>query len=206
MDINEIPFSKAADSNKEVICEALKAFVTDLDRNLLEIGSGTGQHAVYMSTQFPKLKWQTSDLLKNHAVIKYYIKSANLKNILDPIEFEAGVTKLPRQKFNIIYTANTFHIMSWKKVKTILKAIQYSLNEGGQFIVYGPFNFENEFTSESNKDFDTYLKELDPQMGIRNFNDIEANLKKTHMLSTEIVDMPKNNKLLVFTKITKEIK
>ena len=204
MNDTEIPYNKAADSNKEVLCEALKAFITQNDQDLFEIGTGTGQHAVHMSPSFPHLKWQTSDLKSNHHTIRHYIKQANLKNILDPVEFEAGATKLPKKKYDIIFTANTFHIMSWKKVKTVLKNLNNSLKEGGQFIIYGPFNFNDEFTSESNKDFDAYLKSINPEMGIRNFNDIEINLTKNNIHTTEKIDMPKNNKLLVFTKITKE--
>jgi len=201
---DNLPFSKSADNNKDPILSELQSIITSDDQFLLEIGSGTGQHAVFFAAHFPHLKWQTSDLLVNHKIINAYREKANLRNILAPLEYEAGKTKLPYKKYHLIFTVNTFHIMSWKKVKTVLKSIHNSLVEGGQFIIYGPFNIDGEFTSESNKDFDGYLKASNPEMGIRNFNDIESNLIKTNMLLSKIIDMPSNNKFIVFTKITKE--
>ncbi len=200
----DLPFSPSADRNKEPIAKALSEIITKHDRNIFEIGSGTGQHAAYLGNYFSHLYWQTSDLKENHKTISAYIDQANLKNLIHPIEFEAGVTKLPNKKYDLVYTANTFHIMSWKKVKTILKSIDQILIEGGQFIIYGPFNFDGEFTSESNKEFDENLKARDPNSGIRNFEDIKKNLEKSSLIFSQKIDMPANNKILVFTKITKE--
>jgi cyclopropane fatty-acyl-phospholipid synthase-like methyltransferase len=200
----ELPFSPSADRNKEPIAEALSQVITKEDRNIFEIGSGTGQHAVYLGSCFSHLYWQTSDLKENHKTISAYIDQANMRTLLHPVEFEAGVTKLPRKKFDLVYTANTFHIMSWKKVKTILKSIDQILIEGGQFIIYGPFNFNGEYTSDSNREFDESLKARDPNSGIRSFEDIKSNLEKSAMVFSQKIDMPANNHILVFTKITKE--
>ena len=203
--MKELPISAAADRNKSHIADALQSIITKEDRSLFEIGSGTGQHAVYLASYFNHLKWQTSDLLVNHDTINAHIENANLNNVFSPLEYEAGKNKFPHRKYDLVYTANTFHIMSWKNVKTTLKSVHQILNEGGQFLIYGPFNYGGEFTSESNMQFDLFLKKNSPESGIRNFEDIQSNLKKNDIHFSKQIDMPANNKLLVFTKIAKII-
>ena len=199
-----LPFSESAERNQKPIAQVLKDFITKQDRNIFEIGSGTGQHAAYLGSCFSHLDWQTSDVKSNHSTIQAYIDRANLNNLLSPIEFEVGKTPWPRKRFDIVYTANTLHIMSWKNVKTTLKSVNKIMNEGGQFFIYGPFKFDGEFTSESNEKFDLILKENDPQRGIRNFEDIKTNLEKNNLMFTNKIEMPANNMILVFTKITKQ--
>lgn len=199
----EKPHSPSCDRNKEAILDVLLEVITTQNAKLLEIGSGTGQHAVHMAAEFPDLQWVTSDVQSNHPGIKMWLKDFKIPNIHGPLPYEVGVDKIPYQKFDYIFTANTLHIMSWKKVKTMIKQISPSIHEGAQVIFYGPFNYNGAFTSESNEKFDHWLKSRDPQSGIRNFEDIVSTMKKYDMDFTKEYEMPANNKMLVFTKIQK---
>ena len=145
------PYSPACDRNKEPILEVLKEVVAPFNKNLLEIGSGTGQHAVFFAPHFKHLTWVTSDLEINHQGIKMWLSEFKISNIIGPIEFEIGKTPFPKQTkrsnhrintFDLIFTANTFHIMSWKECKTLLKMWGNTLHEGYQVLIYGPFNYE----------------------------------------------------------------
>jgi cyclopropane fatty-acyl-phospholipid synthase-like methyltransferase len=197
------PHSHSCDRNQNDILKILKQIITHDPGRLLEIGSGTGQHAIHMAPNFPDLEWVTSDVERNHEGIKMWLKDYKIPNIHGPVSYEVGVDKIPYQKFDYIYCANAIHIMSWKKVKTMIKQISPSIHEGAQVIFYGPFNYDNEYTCESNEKFDGYLKGRDEKSGIRNFEDVKATMEKYEMDFTKEYDMPSNNKILLFTKIRK---
>ena len=197
------PHSTSCDKNQDAILEVLKKIITHDPAKLLEIGTGTAQHAVHMAPVFPNLEWVTSDLEKNHEGIKMWLKDYKIPNIHGPQLYEVGVDKIPYQKFDYIFSANTLHIMSWKEVKTMIKQISPSIHEGSQVIFYGPFNYDGKFTSESNEKFDAFLKGRDAKGGIRNFEDVKATMEKYEMDFTQEFDMPSNNKILLFTKIRK---
>ena len=110
------PYSQASENNKLPIFDIIKDYFNHSNM-VLEIGSGTGQHAVYFAPNFPNLEWVTSDVIKNHEGIKMWLKDAKLQNIHGPLTYEVGVDKIPYQKFDYIFSANSLHIMSWKKVK-----------------------------------------------------------------------------------------
>lgn len=199
----EKPFSPSCERNKGPILEVLQKLISPEDKFLLEIGSGTGQHAVHFAPHFKNLKWVTSDRFVNFEGIKAWLQEAKIPNILGPVQYEVGKSSLPPQRYDLVFTANTLHIMSWKKVKTLVKQLGQYLVEGTQIIIYGPFNFNNEFTSESNRIFDEVLKHNDPKSGIRNFEDLVSVMNKNEIEFTEKFDMPANNFILVFTKIKK---
>jgi cyclopropane fatty-acyl-phospholipid synthase-like methyltransferase len=197
------PYSPSCDKNKEAILEVLKDIITNDPAKLLEIGTGTAQHAVHIAPMFPNLEWVTSDIEKNHEGIKMWLKDYKIPNIHGPQLYEVGIDKIPYQKFDYIFSANTLHIMSWKEVKTMIKQISPSIHEGSQVIFYGPFNYDGKYTSESNESFDGWLKGRDSKSGIRNFEDVKATMEKYEMDFTKEYDMPANNKILLFTKIRK---
>lgn len=195
------PFSEACERNREHILKVMKEVITSDDRKLLEIGSGTGQHAVYLAPHFPHMIWVTSDVKANHAGINMWLNESGAPNIVGPGEFEVGKDSFPNGTFDLVFTANTFHIMHWKECKTLMKMLGRNLQEGAQVLIYGPFNYNGSFTSPSNSQFDKSLKVQDPMMGIRNFEDVVNNMKKNGLSLSKDYEMPSNNRLLVFMKI-----
>lgn len=195
------PNYPACERNRGPILKVLKEIISPENKALLEIGSGSGQHAVYFAPEFPQLQWITSDVLGNQMGIASWLKEAKVKNIHGPEVFEVGKDEFPRQPFDTVFTANTFHIMGWKQVKSLFKMFGTRLREGAQVIIYGPFNYDGKFTSESNERFDASLKERDPKSGIRSFEDVKSNMEKNGFSFTHDYEMPANNRILLFTKL-----
>jgi len=194
------PFSQACEENKDPILKVLKEFIDYKKKRLLEVGSGTGQHAFYFASHFKHLEWYTSDIKDNHSCIIEWSKESNTKNIKGPLKFQAGVDEFPRLQFDVVYTANTLHIMSWKEVKTLLKKFGKHLRQDSLVIIYGPFNYNDNYTSESNKSFDRMLKEKDPNSGIRSFENIHNIMLSNNFKLIKDCEMPANNRTLVFKK------
>ena len=196
------PFAPACERNQQPILEVLKQYNLTEGR-LLEVGSGTGQHAVYMAKNFPNLHWVCSDLEENHDGIKSWLKEAKLSNIHGPERFKIGKDDFPGKKpFQYVFTANTLHIMSWKEDKSLFKLLGKRLREGALVFFYGPFNYKGQFTSESNRDFDAWLKEkYSSASGIRNFEDILGAMTKFGFKLLSDHEMPANNRMLVFERL-----
>jgi cyclopropane fatty-acyl-phospholipid synthase-like methyltransferase len=197
----EKPHSAACDRNKDPILSVLKQYITHEDRRLLEIGTGTGQHAVHMAPEFPFLEWYPSDVAANIMGMKLWFKEARIHNIMDPIKFEIGKQEFPKLKFEIVYTANTLHIMHWKECKTLFKMLGHRLREGSRVFIYGPFKYGGDFTSDSNAQFDLQLKERDPMSGIRSFEDVNNAMAKNEFELLNDFDMPANNQMLVYKRL-----
>jgi cyclopropane fatty-acyl-phospholipid synthase-like methyltransferase len=197
----EKPFSEACERNRLHILNVMQNLITSDDRKLLEIGSGTGQHAVYLAPHFPHMIWVTSDVKANHAGIKMWLDESGAPNIIGPGEFQVGKDEFPEGDFDVVFTANTFHIMHWKECKTLMKLLGRNLHEGAQVLIYGPFNYNGTFTSPSNEAFDKTLKARDPLMGIRNFEDVVNNMRKNGFSLSKDHEMPANNRLLVFLRV-----
>jgi len=200
-DSNLKPNSPSCERNQEFILKVLKKIIKSTDKSLLEIGSGTGQHAVFMSQWFPKLQWQTSDVKENHNGINQWLKEYQCKNISTPIFYQSGITEFPGTKPDIVYTANTLHIMSWGNVQNLIKQLGLNLRRGAQVIIYGPFNYNKQFTSESNAKFDIWLKQQYPDAGIRNFESIVELMHKFDLSLLDDIEMPSNNRILHFQKV-----
>lgn len=191
----------ACDRNQGPILEVLKEVISPENKNLFEIGSGSAQHAIFMAPHFPDIFWTTSDVVANAKLIKENLAAAKIPNIKGPFQFEVGKDDLPRVPYDLIFTANTFHIMSWKNCKTLMKAMGTRLREGSQVIIYGPFNYNGTFTSESNAQFDKMLKEKNPESGIRSFEDVNNNMIKNGFALYKDYEMPANNRTLVYTRL-----
>lgn len=192
-------FSAACERNASVILDAITPFLQN-NRHLLEIGSGTGQHAVFFSHHLPHLIWQTSDRLENHPSINAYIDEAALPNLQYPFTLDVAQSTWPDHQFDAIFTANTCHIMSWEEVEKMFAGCANVAQNGAWFFIYGPFNYQGQFTSLSNQQFDASLRLQVPHRGIR---DIEAMLKlakQHHFILQEDKEMPANNRLLAFKK------
>lgn len=191
----------ACDRNQGPIFDILKQVIGDDNVKIFEVGSGSAQHAVFMAPQLKNAVWTTSDTASNQQLIKETLAKAKVENIKGPFLYEVGKDNFPRVPYDVIFTANTFHIMSWKQCKTLIKELGTRLREGSQVIIYGPFNYNGEFTSESNAQFNISLKERNPDSGIRAFEDVNGNMIKNGFSLYKDYEMPANNRMLVYTRL-----
>ncbi|CAN5384097.1 DUF938 domain-containing protein [soil metagenome] len=192
-------FSAACERNQEPILQVLRGAFAEC-RSVLEIGSGTGQHAVFFGTQLPHLSWQTSDLPRNHPSILAWQQDARCPNVLPPISLDVCKGEWPRGPFDAVFSANTCHIMAWEEVMAMFSGVARMLDAGGVMCVYGPFNYHGRFSSSSNAQFDASLKVQAAHMGIRDFESVVKHAEDLGMRLEADHAMPANNRLLVFRK------
>jgi cyclopropane fatty-acyl-phospholipid synthase-like methyltransferase len=195
--------SEACEQNKEPILTVLrKTFATA--GHVLEIGSGTGQHAVYFARHLPHIRWQTSDLKENHASINAWLQEAALENTLPPLMLDVTVPawaeNTPKSSYDGLFSANTTHIMDWPAVQDMFSGIGRLLGADARFCLYGPFNYSGNYTSDSNRRFDMWLKERDPASGIRHFEALDELAMLNDMTLETDYEMPVNNRLLVWKR------
>ncbi|MBY0515873.1 MAG: DUF938 domain-containing protein [Bacteriovoracaceae bacterium] len=195
------PFSPSSERNKEAILEVLSGVISLSDRRILEIGSGTGQHAVFFAKHFPHAEWYPTDVTANLKGINQWVEEAGLFNLQKAQRMEVGKDELPKLKFDVIFTANTFHIMHWKECKSLIKMFAGRLREDSRVVIYGPFKIDGKFTSESNEAFDQELKMSDPMSGIRSFEDVNNNMIKVGFELVNNVSMPANNQMLIYRRL-----
>ena len=195
-------FSPACERNREPILQQLITLFKDT-KTVLEIGSGTGQHAVFFAQHLPHVKWHPSDRMQNHPSILAWREEACLSNLKQPISLDVDISEqweLPR--FDAVFTANTCHIMSWETVKTMFAGISRILEPQGLLVIYGPFNYQGQFTSASNQAFHASLQDQAIHMGIRDIEDMLSLATLHNLEKVNDIDMPANNRLLVFQKTT----
>jgi len=193
------PYSDACDENREPILEVIRQEFSAC-RTVLEIGSGTGQHAVYFGRQLPQLTWQPSDIAGNHPGINAWRSEAGLDNVPPPLQLDVSRDDWPAVCYDGVFSANTCHIMSWGEVESMFRGIGRVLLPGGVLCLYGPFNYRNAYTSDSNARFDAFLKSRDPASGIRNFEDLDSLAADNGMRFRQDHEMPVNNRLLVWSR------
>ena len=193
----ELPFSQACENNKapilDVLCE-----VFDSPARVLEIGTGTGQHAVHFARSLPHLQWQPSDHPDAAYLSRLRLEQARLTNILPMLELDVGREPWPVASIDGAFSANTAHIMAWTEVEQMFHGIGERLTGKGAFCLYGPFNVRGRFTSESNRQFDQHLRSRAPHMGIRDLDDMNELAKAEGLMLEDNIAMPANNRLLVF--------
>jgi len=193
------PFAESSERNRDPILAVLRRWLTG-PRRVLEIGSGTGQHAVYFAGALPGVVWQASDRAENLPGIGQWIEEASLSNLAEAIVLDVGREGWPRAAFDAVFSANTAHIMSWQEVDSMIARAAAALRPGGLFLLYGPFNYGARFTSESNARFDAALRAQAAHMGIRDFEAIEACARANGLEFVEDNAMPANNRLLVWRR------
>lgn len=193
-----LPFAESSEQNKAVIFDVIKPY---LQGDVLEIGSGTGQHAVFFAGQLPGLSWQTSDLESNLPGIEAWIAHSGLTNLPPPIALDVS-DRWPESHFDTVYSANCFHIMDKTAVAQCLEGVGVCLKADGILAVYGPFNYAGNFTSESNARFDAFLKARDPDSGIKDFEWLDELAMQQNLHLLEDIAMPENNRCLVWQKRT----
>ena len=193
------PRSPAAERNQQPILDVLLREFAGLS-DVLEIGSGTGQHAVAFARAMPWLFWQTSDLAENHQGINAWIDDSDAKNIGRPIDLDVLRPQPIAQKFDAVFSANTAHIMSIDAVRAMFTVIGEVVRPGGLFCLYGPFRTDGSFDTESNRRFDESLKAQHPQMGIRDLEDLDRLAENAGLSRCRLYAMPANNQLAVWQK------
>ena len=199
--MTERPNAPATDRNREAILDVLVDEFSDR-HEVLEIGSGTGQHAVYFADAMSHLIWQTSDVAKNHSGIRSWIEFSSIDNVKLPLELNVESENSIDGNFDAVYSSNTAHIMSMHAVECMFELVGKLLPMNGKFCLYGPFNRNDDFTSESNARFDVSLRSQDASMGIRNFEDLEVLAEKAGMQRSSLYAMPANNFMAVWNRTT----
>ena len=195
------PNAPAALRNSNPILEVIRDEFRDC-KSVLEIGSGSGQHAVFFARQMSWLTWQTSDLPENHAGINEWLEDSGLDNVKAPFDLDVEQPLQTDDRFDAVFSANTAHIMSIKAVECMFRIVGESLNDKGKFCLYGPFNRNGEFTSDSNRNFDASLKSQNPAMGIRDLEVVDPFAVANSLRRKNLYAMPANNLIVVWKKIS----
>ena len=199
------PYSESCERNQEPILKILQETLVN-QQCVLEIASGTGQHAVYFGRALPHLSWQTSELTQKHEGILAWLNEIKLPNVLSPIAINVNDAKWPIGIVDTVFNANTVHIISWSEVERMFAGIARVLNASGILCLYGPFKYEGKFTSESNARFDVLLRSRNRNSGVRDFEAINR-LAETHgLFLVRDVSMPSYNQTLVWQRVTKILK
>ncbi|MDP1564890.1 MAG: DUF938 domain-containing protein [Polaromonas sp.] len=188
------PHAPATDRNREPILAILRERFADR-REVLEIGSGTGQHAAYFAAALPWLRWQASDVADNLPGIRLWLDEAGLPNTPPPIEMDMR-SPWPDISFDAVFSANTLHIMGWSQVQQLFAGLGARLLPGGLLTVYGPFNYDGQFTSDSNARFDASLRAGNPASGLRDFEAVNALAAAAGLALLDDRAMPANNRCI----------
>lgn len=198
MTMHDKPYAPACDRNRDPILAVLCEHFADRQQ-VLEIGSGTGQHAVHFAAALPHLVWQTSDRHEQLGGIRLWLNEAALPNTPPPLALDVN-GPWPRQRFDAVFSANTLHILAWAEVERMFAGLASVLDETGKLVIYGPFNYGGHYTSESNARFDQWLKAEDARRGIRDFEAVDALAAGIGLTLLEDRAMPANNRCLVWKR------
>jgi hypothetical protein len=193
------PHSPSCDRNRDPILAVLREYFADR-REVLEIGSGTGQHAVYFAQALPHLIWQASDVAENLPGIREWLDGAGLFNTPPPLLLDVN-SKWPIKQYDAVFSANTLHIMSWEEVEGLFQHLSAMLVADALLTVYGPFNYNGKFTSESNAAFNEWLQARGEHMAIRDFEAVNALAGAIGLQLMQDIAMPANNRMLIWRRV-----
>lgn len=196
-----IPFSAACERNKDVILEVIRPALLEV-KSVLEIGSGTGQHAVYFAGHLRHLSWQTSDKRAYLDGVRAQLETAANRGALMPIELDVNQQPWVQdsRRFDAVFTANTLHIMSWSDMQAFFHGLDQVTSELGCLIIYGPFKYQGKFTSQSNQEFDASLRYRGEGSAIRDFEAVNELARHAGFKLISDTPMPANNQCLVYRK------
>lgn len=197
----EIPFSEACERNKDPILDVISPYLKQVS-SVLEIGSGTAQHAVYFAKHFPELRWHTSDQAEYLPGIKSQLTNAQVANVVSPFELDVSVTPWCDDdvRYSAVFSANTLHIMNEENVEHFFAGLSAVTTEDAYLMVYGPFKFDGKFTSQSNADFDARLRSRGVGSGVRDFEKINTLAERSGFVLLEQCNMPANNQCIVWQR------
>jgi cyclopropane fatty-acyl-phospholipid synthase-like methyltransferase len=194
-----LPISEACERNKGPILEVLRNAFADRG-HVLEIGSGTGQHAVHFAAHLPHLVWHPTEQLKYMPDLEARIKQQGSANLRAPAVLDVKQAVWPLRQADAVFSANTLHIMSWAEVLDLFGGLSKILAAGGVLCIYGPFRYDGRHTSDSNRNFDHMLQERDPLSGLRDIQAVTS-LASQYGIHLKIDhDLPANNRLLEFVR------
>ncbi|MEA0735725.1 DUF938 domain-containing protein [Xanthomonas campestris pv. campestris] len=208
------PFAPASARNRDPILSVLQRYFADR-QHVLEIGAGTGQHAVHFAAAMPWLRWQASDHPDHLPGMRQWLDEAALPNTPPPVALQAVLTPAPGLApapplppvqagtpagYDAIYSANTLHIMGWPQVQALFAGLPAVMAPQAVLVIYGPFNRNGEFTSDSNRDFDAMLSARDVASGIRDAAEVDALAAQVGLQLVDDVDMPANNRCRVWQR------
>lgn len=192
-----LPFSEACERNKEPILAVLREAFADR-RRVVEIGAGTGQHAVHFARHLPHVVWQPTDRAEWLEGLAARVAAEGPPNLLPPVELDVLREPWAAVRGDAVFSANTLHIMSWPAVEALFAGLGRILEPGGVLAVYGPFRYRGAFTTPSNAEFDAMLRERDPASGVRGFEAVDALAGAAGLALLADHPMPANNQLLVW--------
>ena len=194
-----LPFSAACERNKDPILEVLRIRFAGRTQ-VLEIGSGTGQHAVHFARALGHLIWHPTEQMTYLADLAERVKLEGPPNLRAPTLLDVRQAVWPLRSVDALFTANTLHIMSWAEVMALFLGIGNVLAPGGVLCIYGPFRYGDRYTSESNQEFDHMLQEREPSSGLRDIHAVTALAEQYGLRLDADHDLPANNRLVVFAK------
>jgi SAM-dependent methyltransferase len=194
-----LPISEACERNKGPILEVLRNAFADRG-HVLEIGSGTGQHAVHFAAQLPHLVWHPTEQLKYMPDLDARIKQQGSANLRPPAVLDVRQAVWPLRQADAVFSANTLHIMSWAEVLDLFGGLGKILTAGGVLCIYGPFRYDGRYTSDSNRNFDHMLQERDPLSGLRDIQAVTTLASQYGIHLKVDHDLPANNRLLEFVR------
>ncbi|MDH3338202.1 MAG: class I SAM-dependent methyltransferase [Gammaproteobacteria bacterium] len=197
--MSDKPYAPATERNKHAILGVIREEFRDCT-SILEIGSGTGQHAVHFAAELGHLTWQTSDVQENHPGILAWLRDAALTNTYDPLVLDVLTARIPDEKYDGVFAANTAHIMPFEAVERMFSLTAAVLNNSGVFILYGPFRMGGQFNTPSNAAFHDSLRQQNPEMGIRHLEDLDRLAAAVGMRRVRLYAMPANNHIAVWIK------
>ena len=194
------PFAESCEENKQVILDVLVELFEQPGK-VLEIGSGTGQHAVFFADELSHLQWQPTDREENLQGIQCWLDESGADNILPLKCLDVSHPDWMIEPVDYVFSANTVHIMSWGHVEYLFDGLATVMKRDAVFALYGPFNYNGSYTSESNARFDQWLKQRDPLSGIRDVADLDQLAERAGLQRVDDIEMPANNRVLVWEKL-----
>lgn len=199
----DLPVVDSCLRNQRPILDVLGQFLPKNAR-VLEIGSGTGQHAAYMTEHLPGICWQPTEMSERLDEITLWQQHCNRAGFLPPLELDVCQDIWPARDFDAVFSANVVHFVSWPEVERLFVGVARCLNAGGLLMLYGPYNYDGQFTSEGNIALDGWLRERNPESGIKDFEQVLLLARKHHLHLRADEEMPSNNRMLVFQKADTE--
>lgn len=193
------PYAESCDQNREPILAVLREVLADCG-DVLEVGSGTGQHAVYFARHLSGLTWHTSDLPECHPGIRAWLQEAGLSNVRGPLALDVRDTLWPLDAVDVVFSANTTHIMSWPAVASLFQGAARVLPGGGLLCLYGPFAQDGQHTSPGNARFDAWLRSRDPDSGVRDLKDLDRLADEYGLHRAASYPMPTDNRIVVWRR------
>ena len=199
--MSEKPFSQACENNKDPILRVLREELADV-QSVLELGSGTGQHACYFAAGLPGIIWQPTDLVGNHSAINAWSAEYRGDNLLPVLELDVRWPQWGVRVPQAVFSANSLHIMAWSAVAALFEHLGQHAPAANRLCIYGPFNYQGAYTSDSNARFDQWLAQQDPASAIRDFEAVDARARAAGYRLHADHAMPANNRLLVWHKLS----